>query len=61
MMTDKPKIGISLRVVQAPNYDETRDALSQDWPSLLEELGFFYLVPIDGHSFNHLIPILKNI
>ena len=40
MMTDKPKIGISLRVVQAPNYDETRDALSQDWPSLLEELGF---------------------
>ncbi len=39
-MTDKPKIGISLRVVQAPNYDETRDALSQDWPSLLEELGF---------------------
>ena len=40
MMTDKPKIGISLRVVQASNYDETRDALSQDWPSLLEELGF---------------------
>ena len=39
-MTDKPKIGISLRVVQASNYDETRDALSQDWPSLLEELGF---------------------
>ena len=39
-MTHKPKIGISLRVVQAPNYDEKRDALSQDWSSLLEELGF---------------------
>ena len=39
----KPKIGISLRVVTAINYDEKRDALSQDWPKLLEKLGF---VPI---------------
>ena len=29
--------------------------------TLFEELGFFYLGPIDGHSFEHLIPILKNI
>ena len=36
----KPKIGISLRVVNAPNYDEKRDALSHDWPTLLEKLGF---------------------
>ena len=36
----KPKIGISLRVVEAPNYDEKRDALSHDWPKLLEKLGF---------------------
>lgn len=36
----KPKIGISLRVVDAPNYDEKRDALSHDWPRLLEKLGF---------------------
>ena len=36
----KPKIGISLRVVEAPNYDEKRDALSHDWPPLLEKLGF---------------------
>ncbi|MBM15545.1 MAG: peptidase C26 [Nitrospina sp.] len=35
----KPKIGISLRVVDAPNYDEKRDALSHDWPTLLENLG----------------------
>ena len=29
--------------------------------TLFEELGFFYLGPIDGHNFNHLIPVLKNI
>ena len=29
--------------------------------TLFEELGFFYLGPIDGHSFDHLIPVLKNI
>ena len=29
--------------------------------TLFEELGFFYLGPIDGHDFDHLIPILKNI
>ena len=29
--------------------------------TLFEELGFFYLGPIDGHNFNDLIPILQNI
>ena len=29
--------------------------------TLFEELGFFYLGPIDGHNFDHLIPVLKNI
>ena len=29
--------------------------------TLFEELGFFYLGPIDGHNFNHLIPIMRNI
>jgi len=29
--------------------------------TLFEELGFFYLGPLDGHNFDHLIPILKNI
>ena len=29
--------------------------------TLFEELGFFYLGPIDGHNFDHLVPILKNI
>ena len=29
--------------------------------TLFEELGFYYVGPIDGHNFNHLLPILKNI
>jgi len=32
------KIGITLRVVKAPNYDETRDALSHDWVPFLEQI-----------------------
>lgn len=29
--------------------------------TLFEELGFYYLGPIDGHNFDQLIPVLKNI
>ena len=29
--------------------------------TLFEELGFYYLGPIDGHNFNQLIPVLENI
>ncbi len=29
--------------------------------TLFEELGFYYVGPIDGHNFEHLIPILKNV
>ncbi|MEM1138543.1 MAG: 1-deoxy-D-xylulose-5-phosphate synthase, partial [Pseudomonadota bacterium] len=29
--------------------------------TLFEELGFYYVGPIDGHSLDHLIPILKNV
>ena len=29
--------------------------------TLFEELGFYYLGPIDGHNFDHLIPVLENI
>lgn len=29
--------------------------------TLFEELGFFYVGPIDGHNLDHLLPILKNI
>ncbi len=29
--------------------------------TLFEELGFFYVGPIDGHNLNHLLPVMKNI
>ncbi len=29
--------------------------------TMFEELGFYYLGPIDGHNFDHLIPVLENI
>ena len=29
--------------------------------TLFEELGFFYVGPIDGHNLDHLVPVLKNI
>ncbi|MEO1745177.1 MAG: 1-deoxy-D-xylulose-5-phosphate synthase [Pseudomonadota bacterium] len=28
--------------------------------TLFEELGFFYIGPIDGHNLQHLLPVLKN-
>ena len=29
--------------------------------TLFEELGFYYIGPIDGHDLNHLVPILRNL
>jgi 1-deoxy-D-xylulose-5-phosphate synthase len=29
--------------------------------TLFEELGFYYVGPIDGHSLDHLLPVLKNV
>lgn len=29
--------------------------------SLFEELGFYYVGPIDGHNLDHLLPILRNV
>ncbi|WP_442931607.1 1-deoxy-D-xylulose-5-phosphate synthase [Microvirga sp. CF3062] len=29
--------------------------------TMFEELGFFYVGPIDGHNLDHLLPILKNV
>ncbi len=29
--------------------------------NLFEELGFYYVGPIDGHNMQHLLPVLKNI
>ena len=29
--------------------------------SLFEEMGFYYVGPVDGHNLDHLLPILKNV
>src|SRR5256714_8268945 len=29
--------------------------------TLFDELGFFYVGPIDGHNISHLLPVLKNV
>ncbi|MFM9597229.1 1-deoxy-D-xylulose-5-phosphate synthase N-terminal domain-containing protein, partial [Streptomyces scabiei] len=29
--------------------------------TLFEELGFYYVGPIDGHNLEHLVPVLENV
>ena len=29
--------------------------------TFFEELGFYYVGPIDGHNLDHLLPVLKNV
>ena len=29
--------------------------------ALFEELGFYYVGPVDGHDFSQLVPVLKNV
>ncbi len=29
--------------------------------TLFEELGFYYVGPIDGHNIDHLLPVLQNL
>src|SRR3546814_1216530 len=29
--------------------------------TLFEELGFYYIGPIDGHNMEHLVPVLRNL
>jgi len=29
--------------------------------TLFEEMGFYYVGPIDGHNFDHLVPVLENV
>jgi len=51
-----------------PKYWERRAALAEEmtrtyWTggTLFEELGFYYLGPIDGHDLNVLLPVLRNV
>ena len=29
--------------------------------TLFEELGFYYIGPVDGHNLDHLVPVMKNV
>ena len=51
-----------------PKYWERRAALAEEmtrtyWTggTLFEELGFYYVGPIDGHDLNALLPVLRNV
>jgi 1-deoxy-D-xylulose-5-phosphate synthase len=51
-----------------PKYWERRAALAEEitrtyWTggTLFEELGFYYVGPIDGHDLNVLLPVLRNV
>ena len=40
--------------------ESARHAISHDG-SLFEDMGFYYIGPVDGHNLDHLLPILRNI
>src|SRR5262247_1054350 len=51
-----------------PNYFESRVMRLEEFArsfvtggTLFEELGFYYVGPIDGHNIDHLLPVLKNV
>src|SRR5215471_17929341 len=51
-----------------PKYWERRAALAEEYTrtywtggSLFEELGFYYVGPIDGHDLSVLLPVLRNV
>ncbi len=55
-------------VKQLPKSWERRAARMEEYTRHLwqggawfEELGFYYVGPIDGHNFDHLLPVLKNV
>lgn len=53
------KIGISLRIMNASNYDESRDAISHDWTHFLEKNE---LVPIFiPNNLENISKFLKNV
>jgi 1-deoxy-D-xylulose-5-phosphate synthase len=51
-----------------PKFFEERAARAEEFAramvtggTLFEELGFFYVGPIDGHNLDHLLPVLRNV
>jgi 1-deoxy-D-xylulose-5-phosphate synthase len=41
--------------------DEYARNFAQGGGTMFEELGFYYVGPIDGHNLDHLIPVLENV
>jgi 1-deoxy-D-xylulose-5-phosphate synthase len=46
------------RVLRAEEY--ARGLIAGDG-TLFEELGFYYVGPVDGHNLDHLLPVLRNV
>jgi 1-deoxy-D-xylulose-5-phosphate synthase len=51
-----------------PGYFRERARMTEEFArsfwtggTMFEELGFYYVGPIDGHNFDHLLPVLKNV
>ena len=45
----------------AARVDEYARGFAQGGGTLFEELGFYYVGPIDGHNLDHLLPVLENV
>jgi len=41
--------------------EETARGLAAGGGTLFDELGFYYVGPIDGHNMDHLLPVLENV
>ena len=61
------KIGKSI-AGRLPKFFNDKAALAEELArsfvmggTLFEELGFYYVGPIDGHNLDHLLPVLKNV
>ena len=58
---------LSRKVLPKPLMDAARRAdeyargMAQGGGTLFEELGFYYVGPIDGHNLEHLLPVLENV
>src|SRR6202166_2732267 len=46
---------------RAERAEEYSRGFMVDGGTLFEELGFYYVGPIDGHNLDHLLPVLKNV
>ena len=46
------------------NFAERAEEYARTWVTggtLFEELGFYYVGPVDGHNLDHLLPVLENV